>query len=195
MVEDLPLSLLWLWSLVGGFNPWPGKFYKMQAWPKKLKKKMKWEIFLQSSLENIIRHKILKSAFIQNSFKTGICTFVLLQYTNTFFQSSGWLILSFNKLLLSACSMMNRDQKWQDGRMIGRSHCDKAVMNPSGIHQDTGSIPGPTQWVKDPPLAVSCGVGHRCGPDPTLLWLWCRLAAPALIWPLGGNFHMPWMRP
>ena len=25
---------------------------------------------------------------------------------------------------------------------------------------------------------MSCGVGHRCGLDPTLLWLWCR---PALI--------------
>ena len=25
---------------------------------------------------------------------------------------------------------------------------------------------------------MSCGVGHRCGSDPVLLWLWCRLAAP-----------------
>ena len=21
---------------------------------------------------------------------------------------------------------------------------------------------------------MSCSVGHRCGLDPTLLWLWCR---------------------
>ena len=28
---------------------------------------------------------------------------------------------------------------------------------------------------------MSCGVGHRLGLDPTLLWLWCRLAATALI--------------
>ena len=28
---------------------------------------------------------------------------------------------------------------------------------------------------------MSCGVGHRHGSDPTLLWLWCRLAATALI--------------
>ena len=26
-----------------------------------------------------------------------------------------------------------------------------------------------------------CGVGHRCGSDPVLLWLWCRPAATALI--------------
>ena len=31
---------------------------------------------------------------------------------------------------------------------------------------------------------MSCGVGHRCGSDLALLWLWCRLAAPALIRPL-----------
>ena len=31
---------------------------------------------------------------------------------------------------------------------------------------------------------MSCGVGRRCGSDPELLWLWCRLAAVALIGPL-----------
>ena len=31
---------------------------------------------------------------------------------------------------------------------------------------------------------MSCGVGHRQGPDPVLLWLWCRLAAVAPIGPL-----------
>ena len=31
---------------------------------------------------------------------------------------------------------------------------------------------------------MSCGVGHRRGSDPALLWLWCRLAATALIRPL-----------
>ena len=31
---------------------------------------------------------------------------------------------------------------------------------------------------------MSCGVGHRCGLDPLLLWLWHRLVATAPIRPL-----------
>ena len=31
---------------------------------------------------------------------------------------------------------------------------------------------------------MSCGVGHRGDSDPTLLWVWCRLAATTLIRPL-----------
>ena len=31
---------------------------------------------------------------------------------------------------------------------------------------------------------MSSGVGHRLSLDLTLLWLWCRLAATALIQPL-----------
>ena len=31
---------------------------------------------------------------------------------------------------------------------------------------------------------MSCGVGHRCGLDLALLWLWYRLAAAAPIQPL-----------
>ena len=31
---------------------------------------------------------------------------------------------------------------------------------------------------------MSCGVGHRRSSDLALLWLWCRLAAMALIRPL-----------
>ena len=29
---------------------------------------------------------------------------------------------------------------------------------------------------------MSCGVDHRCSSDPTLLWLWCRLAVIAPDW-------------
>ena len=31
---------------------------------------------------------------------------------------------------------------------------------------------------------MRCGVGHKCSLDPTLLWLWYRLAATAPIQPL-----------
>ena len=35
-----------------------------------------------------------------------------------------------------------------------------------------------SQWVGDPGVAMSCGVGRRSGWDPVWLWLWCRLALP-----------------
>ena len=44
-------------------------------------------------------------------------------------------------------------------------------------------------------VAMSCGVGHRCGSDLALLWLWCRLAAAVPIPPQSENLHMPQMWP
>ena len=51
--------------------------------------------------------------------------------------------------------------------------------NPTRNREDAGSIPGLAQWV-----ALSCGIGCRCGLDPVLLWLWRRPAAVAQIQPL-----------
>ena len=53
-------------------------------------------------------------------------------------------------------------------KIIGSSHCGSAVMSPTSIHEDVGSIPGPTRGVKD--LALP--------------WLWLRPAAAPLIGPL-----------
>ena len=40
------------------------------------------------------------------------------------------------------------------------------LRNPTRNHEVAGLIPSLTQWVKDRSIAVSCGVGHRCGSDP-----------------------------
>ena len=58
------------------------------------------------------------------------------------------------------------------------------VKNPAGIHEDAGSIPGLTRWVARILRRCGCGVGHRCGWDPALLWLWRKPVAAALIRPL-----------
>ena len=74
-------------------------------------------------------------------------------------------------------------------RVLWSSHRGSVVMNPSSIHEDAGWIPGlAAQWVKDP--TVSCGVGQRCGLDPVLLHLWCRLTAAAPVCPLA--WELPW---
>ena len=38
-------------------------------------------------------------------------------------------------------------------------------------------------------VAVSCGVGHRGGLDPALLWLWLAAVAPIRL--PAWDFHMP----
>ena len=58
------------------------------------------------------------------------------------------------------------------------------VKNPTSIYEDASIIPGLIQWAKGSSVAVSYGVSHRLGSALTLLWLWHRLAATALILPL-----------
>ena len=68
------------------------------------------------------------------------------------------------------------------GMDYGSSHCGAVETNLTGIYEDSGSIPDLTQWVKGSGVAMTCGVGHRhSSSDPTLLWLWCRMAAKSLI--------------
>ena len=61
-------------------------------------------------------------------------------------------------------------------------------MNPTRNHEVSGSIPGLAHSVTHSGyrsgIAVSCGIGHRCGSDQALLWLWRRLVATSLIIPL-----------
>ena len=53
----------------------------------------------------------------------------------------------------------------------GGSHRGSAKMNLTRNHEVEGSIPGLTQWAKDLEL-LCCGVGHGCGSNLVLLWLW-----------------------
>ena len=52
-----------------------------------------------------------------------------------------------------------------DGVADGVAMVAQQVKNPASIHEDSGSISGLAQWVK----------------ELVLLWLWCRSAAAAPI--------------
>ena len=72
--------------------------------------------------------------------------------------------------------------QWASVKLLWSSHCGTVEMKPTGIRENEGLIPG-FAWV-----AMSCGVGHRCGLDLALLCLWHRPATVALIQPLAWEF-------
>ena len=55
-------------------------------------------------------------------------------------------------------------------KYIGVPIVPQQVKNPTGIHEDEGSIPGLSK-VKDPALPQAVALVLRCGLNPVLLWL------------------------
>ena len=80
--------------------------------------------------------------------------------------------------------MQMANKTWKDAQfLLWSSHCGSMVMNLTSIHEDTGSFHGLTQWVKDLELPWAA-MKVTSVLNLALLWLWCRLAAAALIQPL-----------
>ena len=67
---------------------------------------------------------------------------------------------------------------------VRSSHCGAVEIYLTGTHEDAGFDPWPRLVGYRSSFIMSCGVGHRPGLDPALLWLWYTLATVAPIRPL-----------
>ena len=72
------------------------------------------------------------------------------------------------------------DEAWT-GLVVTESGKQKPKVK---IRVKPGFNPSPRSAGQGSGVARSCGIGHRCGWDPALLWLWCRPAAAVPIRPL-----------
>ena len=85
---------------------------------------------------------------------------------------------AFNSIpMWTVCTLIN-EKHWSSCRGLAETNLTKSMRTQV---QSLGLLSGLRIW-----CCHSCGGCHRCGSDPALLWLWCRLAAtnliPSLAW-------------
>ena len=106
----------------------------------------------------------LHNKHLWNSFHILFCQVFLSFYPNVII----FLLKSYRHMFKKS----NNTSRFKKQLAPGSSRCGSTVMNPTIIHDDLGSIPGLTQWVKDPVLqqvttaaqiwrCCGCGVGQQ----------------------------------
>ena len=87
---------------------------------------------------------------ISTNFSTGLWPFALFQMLIHWLENMIFQSLFFYKAIKD--SPNDQALKPQIRATPWNSRCGSKVMNPTSIHEDTGSIPGLAQWIKDPAL-------------------------------------------